>query len=409
MKNKSISSKYFYLVEYASSAEVFPLKLKWDGASSLLLGYPLQWTLEVDGDQLYCRDLLFSEHQKFSVHVESFDSSLTSQKDFLEFEIENQGKHSRFSIRRFSRIIAAEAGKANSADVPVLSMGSPLPTIDALLFHRSLKQVSASALVFLIGFSLWTLVNAPKKEDLIPAQYAKLILKKTTKSTESSQTNSSSGGAVRRAKDSAVAQAFRSHAVQKSVQSLLRGGLSKFTTAFAVPSAKALGALADAVKNTHDKTGAFRGLASQALGSGSGVGVASVGAGSGYGSGTGDGASVAGQGKGFVSLDTQEATVDEGLTKEEVARVIHAHMSEIRYCYESAILKNSNLEGKLLIDFQIEAAGLVKNANKKESSVSEASVSECVIRRLLTWQFPKPRGAVTVAISYPFLFKTVKR
>ena len=397
------SSTYLYFVEYGSK------HFRWDGISTLFLGFPIQWSLDVKVDQVYCRNLLFKENQKFQAPLESFDN-----KGFLQFEINQDGRSASIKMKRVKHIQAAAATHANPKEVPQLSKLSAFPTSDALLFRRSLKEASASTAALILVFCVWTSLTAPKRDELIPPQFAKMILKKASKSPSHSQSSApSSGGAVHKAKDSAVAQAFRSQSVQKSVQSLLRGGLTKFNTAFAVPSSKALGALADATKNSHDKSGALRGLASQVLGSGTGVSVASIGSGGGsevgYGTGAGSGAAVAGQGKGFVSLDTQEASVDEGLTKEEVARVIHAHMNEIRYCYESAILKNSNLEGKLLVDFQIEAAGSVKKAGKKESSVSESGVSDCVIRRLVTWQFPKPRGGVTVAISYPFLFKTVKR
>ena len=84
-------------------------------------------------------------------------------------------------------------------------------------------------------------------------------------------------------------------------------------------------------------------------------------------------------------------------------------MSEIRYCYESAMLQNSNLEGKIMIDFKIGANGMVNVANEKESGVSDPRVGNCVTRRLMTWPFPHPRGGVTVSVSYPFLFKTLKR
>lgn len=73
--------------------------------------------------------------------------------------------------------------------------------------------------------------------------------------------------------------------------------------------------------------------------------VSAIGGKSGY--GKGEHAGVSGQGPVSFPSNTQGVDVDEGLTKDEVGRVIHAHIAEIRYCYESEMIKNPTLEGKL--------------------------------------------------------------
>jgi len=59
----------------------------------------------------------------------------------------------------------------------------------------------------------------------------------------------------------------------------------------------------------------------------------------GVGYSSGEHALVQGQGNTMISLNTREFLVDEGLSRDEVGKVIHAHLAEIRYCYESAMLK----------------------------------------------------------------------
>jgi TonB family protein len=142
------------------------------------------------------------------------------------------------------------------------------------------------------------------------------------------------------------------------------------------------------------------------------IDVASVGGGGGakgVGYGKGERAGVAGQGKAFVGLDIDNSAVEEGLTKDEVGKVIHAHMSEIRYCYESSMIRNADIEGKLMLDFVIGPSGFVTKAAVKESSLNDPRLDDCVIRRLTKWQFPKPKGGVNVSVSYPFIFKTLGR
>jgi TonB family protein len=129
-------------------------------------------------------------------------------------------------------------------------------------------------------------------------------------------------------------------------------------------------------------------------------------AGAGLGNGTGAG----GTGKGsFVSLEKSGYRVDEGLTKDEVGEVIHSHMGEVRYCHEAAMLANPKVEGKLLANFSINAGGKITTASVEQSTLGDPQFTECVMSRLKTWQFPHPRGGVTVTVSYPFLFRILER
>jgi hypothetical protein len=148
--------------------------------------------------------------------------------------------------------------------------------------------------------------------------------------------------------------------------------------------------------------------ASDTLG-GAKLGNAKMGSDSGYGSGSGVNVNGQGHGQLEIGLNTADASVDEGLTKDEVAKVIHSHMNEIRYCYESAILKDPNLAGKLLVDFKINASGIVPNAGISEHSLNDLGVSQCLLGKLKSWKFPQPRGGVMVAVSYPFIFKSLSR
>ena len=140
--------------------------------------------------------------------------------------------------------------------------------------------------------------------------------------------------------------------------------------------------------------------------------VATLG-GSGEGKGTGYGkgehAGVKGQGQAFVSMDVAGAAVDEGLTKDEVGEVIHRHLSEVRYCYESAMIRSPDLEGKLMVNFTIAGTGMVKSTEVKSSTLPDPRLDDCILRRLATWKFPNPRGGIDVAVTYPFIFKTLGR
>lgn len=205
----------------------------------------------------------------------------------------------------------------------------------------------------------------------------------------------------------------------KSLKALL-GGLStnlgkaniKAESSAAARTSKAvLGGNTPSLAQT-DIRPAFGGTAAKVdrLGGGGTGGGAAGGSGSanvGYGSGGVNAAT--GAGSGFVSVDFGTPTVDEGLTKEEVGAVIHAHMSEVRYCHEASLVRNPKLEGKLMLAFKINARGVVQTAAVQSSNLSDSKLDQCIVQRLKTWQFPEPKGGVTVSVTYPFLFKTLRR
>ncbi len=117
-----------------------------------------------------------------------------------------------------------------------------------------------------------------------------------------------------------------------------------------------------------------------------------------------------GKGGSYVSVQTAGVTIDEGLSMDEVGKVIHDHMDRIRYCHDAGLLQDAKAEGKLVLDFKIDPTGTVESASVQSSSLpTDTDIGECVKNNLITWKFPKPHGGVHVSVSYPFLFKTLSR
>lgn len=137
--------------------------------------------------------------------------------------------------------------------------------------------------------------------------------------------------------------------------------------------------------------------------------LGSNGSGDGIGYAAGEYAKIEGQGGSLISLDKTSYTVDEGLTKEEVAAVIESHMAEVRACYEASLLKKERLEGRVHYAFKIQPTGGVNQAIPNQVTFPDRDVIQCIQQRIQTWIFPKPRGGVTVNVNYPFVFRTLKR
>jgi outer membrane biosynthesis protein TonB len=103
----------------------------------------------------------------------------------------------------------------------------------------------------------------------------------------------------------------------------------------------------------------------------------------------------------------EEALVEGGLDRDQIAAVINKHIGQIIYCYERGLQRSPSLSGRVGVDFTINGAGRVSRAAVGASSLHSASVEACILGRLKSWPFPKPVGGVNVKVSYPFVLKRV--
>jgi hypothetical protein len=150
-----------------------------------------------------------------------------------------------------------------------------------------------------------------------------------------------------------------------------------------------------------------KGITSAALGAGGNV----QGAG-GYGT-KGKGGGQAGYGQlslvgssGASSLPLgAEASVAQGLDRDQIAAVINRNLGQVRFCYEQGLQSDPSLSGRVSVDFTIGGNGLVKAAAIGNSTMNAKAVEDCLVLRLKTWKFPLPEGGVDVKVSYPFVLR----
>jgi outer membrane biosynthesis protein TonB len=286
-------------------------------------------------------------------------------------------------------------------------------TEDAVWFKKSLRYAAIGLGAFAIMTWLWPKPNA-ETEPLVPPQFAKIVMVHQPQSASSAAAKTetmTSKDLPKKVENAAVVQAFRAKALQSAVSGLLKGGMTQLLAQSDFVAGTARSQDAQKIFTTKsvamNSTGAATGVSDN-----KNIAIASIGGEAQKGSAgytAGEHASVKGQGHSFVSMDVADSTVEEGLTKDEVGEVIHRHMSEVRYCYESAMLRQPDIEGKLTIDFVIGGPGSVKSSEVKSSTLPDPRLDDCILRRLATWKFPQTKGGVDVAVSYPFIFKTLGR
>ena len=132
-----------------------------------------------------------------------------------------------------------------------------------------------------------------------------------------------------------------------------------------------------------------------------GNGKGGLGGGDGSGSGTGDGGGehkVAGK---------NAAPPGQGLSPDQIARVVRSRMGAFQACYEIATAHDPTLKGNVGVAFSISPGGSVSSASITGSSLSNPRVEGCILRAFNRLQFPtadKPTNA-----GFPFAFRPSKR
>lgn len=106
---------------------------------------------------------------------------------------------------------------------------------------------------------------------------------------------------------------------------------------------------------------------------------------------------------------SEEALVEGGLDKDQIAAVINRHIGEVIYCYEKGLQVQPKLAGRVGVKFTINGSGIVSSAGVGTTSLNSAQVEGCILNRLRTWKFPKPVGGVNVKVQYPFVLKRVSQ
>ena len=138
-------------------------------------------------------------------------------------------------------------------------------------------------------------------------------------------------------------------------------------------------------------------------GFGSGAGVAGNGRGR-FGKGTGNGngnGNGNGRGGGHHLQAAAVSAPGQGLSPEQIARVVRARSGAFRACYESAAARDPKLQGGVTVSFTVSPEGSV-TARISSSSLDNARVESCVLRTFNRLHFPAADKATNA--NFPLLF-----
>jgi TonB family protein len=94
------------------------------------------------------------------------------------------------------------------------------------------------------------------------------------------------------------------------------------------------------------------------------------------------------------------------LDKEIIRRVIRSHLKEVKFCYETELVRKPDLYGRLTIQFTITPTGTVSSSAVERSSVGNRAVEQCIASAVKRWTFPQPEDGGIVLVNYPFVLQS---
>lgn len=107
-----------------------------------------------------------------------------------------------------------------------------------------------------------------------------------------------------------------------------------------------------------------------------------------------------------VKIDDTPPETNGALDPELVRKVIRAHVSEIRFCYEQQLTSRPDLSGKVRVRFLVGGDGQVARVEIADgTTLDDSTVNKCIASRVRGWVFPAPKGGGSALVTYPFWLK----
>ena len=103
--------------------------------------------------------------------------------------------------------------------------------------------------------------------------------------------------------------------------------------------------------------------------------------------GYGTGGSLGSRGSVSLSLGTDDWEVEGGIDKNAILRVIRRNKHQLEWCYETALQKKPDLEGKVLLQWDI-VNERVRAVKVRANSTRDSILARCLMAKLKRFRFP---------------------
>lgn len=108
-----------------------------------------------------------------------------------------------------------------------------------------------------------------------------------------------------------------------------------------------------------------------------------------------------------IRVEAGKFTAEGKLARAEIAAFVDKNLRGLTSCYEDGLKSNPNLQGNVTVAFKILPDGRVSQQEVQATTIRNAEVESCMLKRIRRWIFPKPESG-SVAVEFSFLLTTGK-
>jgi Ca-activated chloride channel family protein len=103
-----------------------------------------------------------------------------------------------------------------------------------------------------------------------------------------------------------------------------------------------------------------------------------------------------------VSIELAEISTASGLSKEDIRKAVKQKIPSIEICYQQALDKKPNIQGRVTLQLVIDSIGEVTKVTLISSKLNDKNLEQCILQKIKELTFLTPEGAqkVTVTISF---------
>ncbi|MCC7070448.1 MAG: AgmX/PglI C-terminal domain-containing protein [Deltaproteobacteria bacterium] len=93
---------------------------------------------------------------------------------------------------------------------------------------------------------------------------------------------------------------------------------------------------------------------------------------------------------------------EQGLSREQILKVINANVGQIQGCYERGLRDDPSIAGRVQVAWTIAPTGEVTGTRVQTSTLGAPTVERCILDKIELWRFPASKGRSQVVFPFSF-------
>lgn len=118
-------------------------------------------------------------------------------------------------------------------------------------------------------------------------------------------------------------------------------------------------------------------------------------------------ASGSGNGISAIAVSSSDMVLEGGISRYAINATIAKYLNQVRRCYETQLKTKPEIQGLVEMSFEINTTGRLNFARVNRTTLKDQPTEQCISNKMMSWQFPKPKGGVKVPVKYPFMLRPV--